>query len=342
MGFKATLKGAVLAGMMAAFGAGAAMAQAACEETQFSSKTGEVYLKAEQAAMQNKDFNTAAQALGQLKSMELNCYEEGAVLKLSAYINIERGDRQGAVRDLMSALEKGYIPPKDAAQTYYNIAQIHLQDENVEKALEFMKKWQQAGGQPDRQQKWQLAVLYQRVDDFKTSIKWAEEVKRDDGSNYKQEVYDLLIYLYNSIDDKAKLASILEEVLVRNPTERKYWDAIAGNYFAANEERKAFEVQKAMYLAGLLTKEEELMRVVNFYNRFNAPYHAAQILEKEMNAGRVSKSLKNLELLANLYQVAREHEKAIPVIQEAARAGGGGPMLERLGRSYAEIGRAHV
>ncbi|CAN0552771.1 unnamed protein product, partial [Laminaria digitata] len=94
MGFKATLKGAVLAGMMAAFGAGAAMAQAACEETQFSSKTGETYLKAEQAAMTNKDFNAAAQALGQLKAMELNCYEEGAVLKLSAYINIERGDRQ--------------------------------------------------------------------------------------------------------------------------------------------------------------------------------------------------------------------------------------------------------
>ncbi len=337
MGFKATLKGAVLAGMMAAFGAGAAMAQAACEETQFSSKTGEIYLKAEQSAMTDKDFNAASQFMNQLKSQELNCYEEGAVLKLSAYINIERGDRQGAIRDLQSALDKGYIPAKDAAQTYYNIAQIYLQGENVEKALEFMKKWQQAGGQPDRQQKWQLAVLYQRVDDFQTAIKWAEEVKRDDGSNYKQEVYDLLIYLYNSVDDKAKLASILEEVLVRNPTERKYWDAIAGNYFAANEERRAFEVQKAMYLAGLLTKEDELMRVVNLYNRFNAPYHAAQILEKEMNAGRISKSLKNLELLANLYQVAREHEKAIPVIKQAAAAGGGGAMLERLGRSYADL-----
>ncbi|MAN47416.1 MAG: hypothetical protein GYB49_10255 [Alphaproteobacteria bacterium] len=337
MGFKATLKGAVFAGMMVAFGAGAAAAQT-CEETQFSSKTGEIYLKAEQAAMTEKNFAAAAQAMSQLKSMELNCYEEGAVLKLSAYINIERGDRQAAVRDLLTALEKGYIPQKDAAGTYYNIAQIYLQDENVDKALEYMKKWQQAGGQPDRQQKWQLAVLYQRVDDFKTAIKWAEEVKRDDGaSNYKQEVYDLLIYLYNQVDDKAKLASILEEVLVRNPTERKYWDAIAGNYYAANEERKAFEVQKAMYLAGLLTKEEEIMRVVNFYNRFNAPYHAAKILEKEMNAGRVSKNLDHLELLANLYQVAREHEKAIPVIRQAADAGGGGAMYERLGRSYADL-----
>ncbi|MEB3269983.1 MAG: hypothetical protein VKJ09_15690, partial [Leptolyngbya sp.] len=337
MGLKTALKGAIAAGMLAALGAGAAVAQAACEQTEFSSKTGQLYLDAEMAAMQKKDFNTAASKLSQLKQMELNCYEEGAVLKLSAYINIEKGDRKAAVNDLLTALQKGYIPQKDAAQTYYNVAQIYLQEEDINKALEYMNKWQQAGGKPDRQQKWQLAVLYQRVDNFREAIKWAEQVKADDGSNYKQELYDLLIYLYNQVDDKAKLAAILEEVLVRNPTERKYWDAIAGNYFAANEERKAFEVQKAMYLAGLLTKEDEVMRIVNFYNRFNVPYQAAKVLEKEMNAGRVSKSLQNLELLANLYQVAREHEKAIPVIRQAADAGGGGPMYERLGRSYADL-----
>ena len=336
MGFKANLKGAVLAGIMTAFGAGAAVAQS-CEETQFTSKTGEVYLQAEQAAMVKKDFGEAAKKMNELRTMPLNCYEEGAVLKLSAYINIENGNSQGAINDLMAALNKGYIPAKDSAQTYYNIAQIYLQSENVNKALEFMQKWQQAGGQPDRTQKWQLAVLYQRVDNYKEAVRYAEEVKQADGANYKQEVYDLLIYLYNETGNKAKLANVLEEVLVRNPTERKYWDAIAGNYFAADEERKAFEVQKAMYLAGLLTKEDELMRIVNFYNRFNAPYHAAKILEKEMNAGRVSKNLDHLELLANLYQVAREHEKAIPVIRQAASAGGGGAMYERLGRSYADL-----
>ncbi len=337
MGIKSALTGAVFAGVFATFGAGSAVAQVACDQTEFSAKTGAVYLEAETAALQNKDFATAATKLAQLKSMALNCYEEGSVLKLSAYINIENGNRKAAVQDLLTALSKGYIPAKDSASTYYNIAQIYLQDEDITKTLEYMTKWQQAGGKPDRGQKWQLAVLYQRVDNFKEAIKWAEQVKTEDGSTYKQELYDLLIFLYNQVDDKAKLASTLEEVLVRNPTERKYWDAIAGNYFAANEERKAFEVQKAMYLAGLLTKEEEIMRIVNFYNRFNAPYQAAKVLEKEMNAGRITKTLEHLELLANLYQVAREHEKAIPVIRAAADAGGGGPMYERLGRSYADL-----
>tara|TARA_R110000787_G_scaffold150431_1_gene264313 strand:+ start:2388 stop:3788 length:1401 start_codon:yes stop_codon:yes gene_type:complete len=336
MGIRATLKGAVLVGFMATMGAGAAMAQA-CTETEFSSKTGQTYLEAEQAAMVKKDFNTAIAKLNSLRSTELNCYEEGAVIKLSAYIKIENGDRAGAVQDLLTALNKGYIPAADAAQTYYNIAQIYLQEEDLGKALEYMTKWQQAGGKPDRTQKWQLAVLNQRADNYKEAVRWAEEVRADDGNNYKQEVYDLLLYLYNETGQKAKLAEVLEVLVERNPNERKYWDAIAGNYFADNEERKAFEVQKAMYLGGLLKTEDELMRVVNFYNRFNAPYHAARVLEKEMNAGRISKNLDHLELLANLYQVAREHEKAIPVIKQAADAGGGGAMYERLGRSYADL-----
>ncbi|HPE48797.1 MAG TPA: hypothetical protein PLR76_10385 [Hyphomonas sp.] len=338
MGIRSVLKGAVIAGFLASVGATAAYAQTqACEETEFTSKTGQIYLDAEQAAMQDKDYNKAAGKMSQLKAMQLNCYEEGAVLKLSAYINIQKGDRQAAINDLLSALNKGYILEKDKAQTYYNIAQIYLQDENVNKALEYMQKWMQSGATPDRTQKWQLAVLYQRVDNFKEAIRWAEQVRSDDGSKYDQQLYDLLIFLYNQSGDKAKLASILETVLVHNPTERKYWDAIAGNYFASNEERKAFEVQKAMYLAGMLKSEDELMRIVNFYNRFNVPYRAAQILEKEMNAGRISRNLDHLELLANLYQVARENEKAIPVIRAAADAGGGGAMYERLGRSYADL-----
>ncbi|MBK8198962.1 MAG: hypothetical protein IPK75_11405 [Acidobacteria bacterium] len=339
MRLKVFLKGAVTAGLLGMMGAGAALAQAggSCTETQFSSKTGQIYLEAEQAAITNKDFDTALAKLNQLRGMTLNCYEESAIIRISAYIKIEKGDRQGAIKDLLDAVNKGYVPPADVPQTYYNIAQIYLQMEDIKSALDYMKKWQAAGGKPDRQQKWQLAVLYQRVDNFKEAIRWAEEVRRDDGAKFDQQLYDLLVFLYNDAGEKAKLAEVLEVLVDRNPQERKYWDAIAGNYFQANEQHKAFEVQKAMYLAGLLKSEDEIMRIVNFYNQFNAPYYAAKILEKEMNAGRIKKTVEKMSLLADFYQVAREHEKAIPVIRQAAEMGGGGAMYERLGASYSEL-----
>ncbi len=342
MRIKTLLKGAFAASAVAAFGlvAGGAASAQSCAVTQFEdSKKGELYLAAETEAMANKNFSAALSKINQLRALQLNCYEEGAVLGLSAFIKMENGDLQGAARDLQTSLSKGYIPADKRATTLFNIAQIYLQSENLTESLRYMEKWLQAGGRPDRTQKWQLAVLYQRADRFPDSVKWAEEVLRDDGPNAKQEVYDFLLFLYDRTGQRAKKAAILEKLLQRDPTNRKYWDAVSGDYFAGGEERKAFEVQKAMYLGGLLTNKDELMRVVNFYNRFNAPYHAARILEKEMNAGRIPKDLKNLELLANLYQVAREHKKAIPVIREAANKGGGGKMYERLGRSYGDLGQ---
>lgn len=338
MGIKAILKGAVIAGAVSCFGAGAALAQASgCEATEFSAKTGELYLKAESELLQNKNAQAALAALNQLRGQELNCYEQGAVLKLGAAIKIQAGDYAGAVRDLESALNQGYIPASEATNTYYNIFQIYLSQNDLNKALEYSQKWINAGGKPNRDAKWQLAVLNQKLDRNQEAVKWAEQVFAEDGPNAERQVYDFLIFLYDATGQRAKKAQLLEQLLAKNPNERRLWDAIAGDYYAADEERKAFEVQKAMYLGGILTKEDELMRIVNFYNRFNAPYPAARVLEKEMNAGRITKNYEHMELLANLYQVAREFDKAIPVIEEAARMDSTGAMYERLGRSYAEL-----
>jgi len=333
---KSLLKSAALLGTVLVLGTGAAFAQE-CTETQFSSKTGQIYLNAETKLMVEENPQGALAELNKLQNQELNCYERGAVLRLGAAIKVQAGDYQGAARDLQNALDQGFIPADQAANTYYNLSQLYLQGDDKETALDYMERWIAAGGQPTRDQNWQLAVLYQQTDQNQKALPFAEKVLEADGPNADRQVYDFLIFLYDQTGQLAKKARLLETLLARNPTDRKLWDAIAGDYFRADEQRKAFEVQKAMYLGGLLTEEDEIMRVVNFYNQFDVPYQAAKILEKEMNAGRIDRSLDKMELLVNLYQVAREYERAIPIIEQAAQMGGGGKMYERLGRSYAEL-----
>lgn len=336
MALKSLFKGAALACALAAFGAAPALAQG-CDTTEFSSQAGQLYLQAENELIVNENAQAALTALNQLRQQELNCYEEGAVLRLSAAIKVQTNDYAGAVRDLETAIQRGYVPQSEIANTYYNIAQLHMQEENTAEALTYMTRWIQAGGQPTRDQKWQLAVLNHRADNNREALRWAEDVFRTDGPNAERQVYDFLIFLYDETGQLQKKAELLEVLLTRNPGERRLWDAIAGDYFQAGNQRRAFEVQKAMYLSGLLTSSDEIMRVVNFYNQFDVPFQAAKILEKEINAGRIEGTYQNLELLANLYQVAREFERAIPVIERAAGMRNSGEMYERLGRSYAEL-----
>ncbi|MEO0784478.1 MAG: hypothetical protein AAFY10_02185 [Pseudomonadota bacterium] len=336
MALKSMIKGLMAACAMTALGAAPALAQS-CETTEFTSKSGQIYLQAENELLVNDNPAAALAKLNELRAMELNCYEEGAVLRLSAAVKVETDDYPGAVRDLETAIQRGYVPQAEIAKTYYNISQLHMSSENLSDALRYMNLWMQAGGQPDRTQKWQLAVLNHKANDNRQALRWAEEVFREDGPNAEREVYDFLIYLYDETGQLAKKAQLLETLLQRNPNERRLWDAIAGDYFQAGNQRRAFEVQKAMYLGGILQTEDEIMRVVNFYNQFDVPFQSAKILEKEMNAGRIEKTYERMELLANLYQVAREFERAIPVIREAAQMRNSGEMFERLGRSYAEL-----
>ncbi|MEL6858129.1 MAG: hypothetical protein AAFO74_07065 [Pseudomonadota bacterium] len=333
---KRILQSAATIAIAASIGVSTATAQA-CEETQFTSGNAENYLKAETELLANDNPQGALAALNALRASPLNCYEEGAALRLGAAIKIETGDYDGAVADLITAVDRGYIPADQQKTTFYNISQIYLSTDNKVKALEYMDKWMALGGVPDRNQKWTLAVLYQQMDRFPDALVWAERVLQDDGPGADRQVYDFLIFLYDKTGNFAKKAELLELLLARDPSDRQLWDAIAGDYFRGGQDRKAFEVQKAMYLGGILQTEDELMRIVNFYNSFDVPYAAARILEKEINAGRISKNYERLELLANLYQVAREFEKAIPVIEEAAEISSDGKMYERLGRSYSEL-----
>ncbi|MEO1189099.1 MAG: hypothetical protein AAFW60_08495 [Pseudomonadota bacterium] len=333
---KHIMKGVASIAIMASIGVGSAAAQA-CEETQFTSTNAENYLKAETELLVNDNPQAALVALQALRSQVLNCYEEGAALRLGAAIKIQTDDLDGAVADLLTAIDRGYIPEAELKTTYYNISQIYLSGDDKVKALEYFNLWMEKGGVPDRNQSWTLAVLYQQMDRFPESLNWAERVLEADGPGADRSVYDFLIFLYDKTGNFAKKAELLELLLARDPSDRRLWDAIAGDYFRGGEDRKAFEVQKAMYLGGLLQTEDELMRIVNFYNSFDVPYAAAKILEKEMNAGRISRSYQRLELLANLYQVAREFDRAIPVIEQAAQMAPDGKMYERLGRSYSEL-----
>ncbi len=332
------MTGVLGAALIAFAGVGTAQAQQACEATEFGSDTGQVYLNAETELFQNDNPAAALEQLNRLRSMDINCYERGAMLRLSAAVKINQDDLTGAIRDLEEAISVGAITGDAVRETYYSIAQLHLQTENVPQAKVYMDRWLAAGARPTRDQNWQLAVIHQQLDDYRGALPYAERVLAADGDNANRQVIDFLIFLYDRTGDRAKKAELLQRLLRTNPNDRGVWDAIAGDYYSADQDRRAFEVYKAMYLAGLLTDEQEIMRVVNFYNQFNVPFEAARILEMEMNRGRITKNFERLELLATLYQVAREFDRALPVIREAAQMSSDGKMYERLGRSLFELG----
>ncbi|TVS11958.1 MAG: hypothetical protein EA419_06590, partial [Wenzhouxiangella sp.] len=90
---------------------------------------------------------------------------------------------------------------------------------------------------------------------------------------------------------------------------------------------------ESAYLAGLIEDESDILVLSQFYSTFNNPYRGARLIEREMEDGRVERSVGNLELLSQLWSQAREHRQAIPVLREAARLSDTGQLSFRLGQA---------
>jgi tetratricopeptide (TPR) repeat protein len=98
-----------------------------------------------------------------------------------------------------------------------------------------------------------------------------------------------------------------------------------------DQDKKALAVNELAYNKGLLNEEEKL-QLARLYLHLQAPYRAARFLEQEFENNGISRTARNLELLADSYYMAREMEAAARALGEAARLSGQGETYYRHGQ----------
>ena len=137
------------------------------------------------------------------------------------------------------------------------------------------------------------------------------------------------LYLQNEEYDRA--VPILEELVTRFPKKR-YWLQLSLIYGARGDYEHALKIQQLAYAQGLLTKNDELRRLARTYLFHQLPYPAAQVLERGLAEGRIERDGEILELLGNAWIAAREYEKSLEPLQQAAELAEDGRLYLRLGQ----------
>ena len=192
---------------------GPASAQVAgCDITELSSATGELYLEAQNELLVNDNPQGALQGLNKLKSQPLNCYEEGAVLGLSAQVKLDLGDTLGAIQDLRAQVDKGYVQPQDKLKVMKAVWQLYFQENHLQEGLTYADRWMSAGGQPVRDEMWTFAIAYNGVADYSSALLWAERVLELDGADAENDVLKFVSFLYSKTDQPEKQAEINKRI----------------------------------------------------------------------------------------------------------------------------------
>ncbi|WP_417479705.1 hypothetical protein [Maricaulis maris] len=273
----------------------------------------------------------------------LSPYERAVLLRQRGRARYELDNLAGAISDWRSTIALAVLPEDDANALRINTGQLLMVADDYRAGINLIEAAIARGVPLNRDLAARLAQAHARVEDHEGGLPYARfafaRAEEEEAGGADRQTYSLLLYYYQQLAMLPDQLALMEAMVTRWPTEKANWTSYASLLAQLGREADAFEVNRIMYLNGMLTSSAELVRLAQYYSWYDYPYGGAVMLERELNAGRVERSTANMQLLANLWRHAREWERAMPVLERVATTSGAGPDFEAYGEALYQAGR---
>ena len=248
------------------------------------------------------------------------------------------------------------IPIRTAA--LYTLAQLSLVTGDFEKGIETLLQWMDEVETVTAQAWGLLGTAYFQVGNYKKVISSNEkaiQLAEEEGYKPKENWYNMLAAaigeLKKDFGEKNALLRQLEiyEILVNLYPKKIYFIQLGGTYGQLGREKDYMITLKAAHAKDFLNKEGEYLALAQLLLLNQNPYWAAQVLvsgqkklittvdektKEEKIVPVVKDTEKNLKLLADSWRMAQEIDKAIPVLEQAAKLSKDGKAFVLLGNLY--------
>lgn len=274
-----------------------------------------------------------------LNRRESNAFERASMHNLLAYIAYTEEDYALAIDEYKKVIaDPSAIPFGLELGTLYTLGQLYFVEENYPKAISYLEEWFAKVEEPSPGPYIFLAQVYYQLKNYDRSFeiaKLARRIAEERELSFREHWWVLLRTLHYQREEYDAVVEILE-ILVRDYPKREYWVQLSGMYGQQEKEERQKYTLDAAYLDDLLTKQGEILNLVGLLLQSEAPYRAAIILEKAIEAEIVERTSRNMELLAQAWQLSQETEKAIPAFLEAAKGSKVGKLHLYLAQLYLE------
>lgn len=282
------------------------------------------------------DHEAALQALNRLmdrRGEDMKDFDRATTLQIRGTAHINLDNINEALDDFRNALRLNALPTEQQNRLRFNLAQLYFVTERYEESLEFFEEWlAQEDVEITHNTYFMIAAANYNLENYRDSLEPIDNAI-EMADEPEQRYYDLKNSALAQLGMSDERIDLLEDAIAIWPENLPYWRQLSALYMEKGEEYKAFSTIEAAYVNGLIDDEDDIILLAQYYSTFNNPHRGAQLLEREIEAGNVERSQDHLEMLSQLWSQAREHDKAIPILREAARMAETGTLFFRLGQA---------
>lgn len=274
------------------------------------------------------------------KSSSMNSYELAMMYNFYGFIHYNAEQYDKAIEAFEQVVEQQPIPESFELSTLFSLAQLHMMQGNYDKTLVFLERWEalNVGEIPAKNYLIKAQAMYQLKDYERASrfINQAVDMVEKEGKVPEENWYVLQRAIFYELKQPEKVRDVLVK-MVRHYNDGKYWVQLAGMYGELGEEKKQLAILEAAYQQGYITSGSDVFNLAQLYYYHQVPVKGARLMEQGMKDGVLERNLRNLKFAANCWALAKNDDKAIPVLTAAAKLSDDGELDAQLGQMYLNL-----
>lgn len=293
---------------------------------------------------------------GLIATAPANSYDLAILSQIKAQVLLTKSDYAASIPPLEKAVELGdrykYFDDRQIQDLVYYLSQLYyqeattvkdptLQRSNFEKASASIRRWLKNNTKPNPDaQLFAASILYNQatLNPEQVDQKLVAQAKSEAEKGLlmsikpKDTFYVLILAALQQQGNMKDAAELLELLVKQSPTNRQYWQQLAGAYLALGGDlaekdpkqsleyniRTVLTIERAQQ-HGLMNTPKDNFNLVGILINIQQFDRAAALLEKGLRDGSIDNEQRNWEFLASSYQQMRKEFKAIETLKEASK-----------------------
>ena len=341
-------------------------------QTSTAKKMAKVYEALEEvddAGEPKPDMETVLSVLTELRNNkdELKSYDRSVMWNAWAYVYMTDGKYPQAMDAYTKLMNEPEVTIGLRNGAILALAQLNLAQENYQKGIQLILQWMDEVETVTAQSWSLLGQAYFAINNYRksmSSLETAISLAEEEGYKPRESWYQLLAgcisELKEEIGEKESLLRQRDifEILVNLYPKKLYFIQLGGVYGQLGRERDYMITLKTAYQKDFLDKESEYLALAQLLLLNKNPYWAAEVLVSgqqkivttvetvvdevtkeetkiEKTGPVVRDTEKNLKTLADAWRMAQEIDKAIPILERAAK-------MSKDGKSYVLLGNLYL
>lgn len=281
---------------------------------------------------------TERAALEVLNSSMATPYEKSLASQIIAVSFIDRDDYTSALQYFEKALQENGLPNDSHFQVMYQIAQLHMSEEQYDQALAYLDRFfTETRSEKPEAMAIRGNILY-RLERFPEAIEALNKAiagTDDPQSSWAQ----LLMASYADTEQFDKAGEVAEKLLEKNPNDKALIRNLASIYINADLNDKAMAVLERAKAKGLLTEERDYRQLYQLYHFAEQEPKAIATINEGLQLGILKPSLEVYRTLAEANYFSENIPAAIDAYKQAAAFASDGEISLNLARVLYEEAR---